>query len=256
MKPRFQDELIAREILTKDQIALFLQKAYTIWRMPLPKVGVRWGTWRKGIGGPADPPHRPKVENVKSINKRESIETNRQTLRTPPLIKAEERVDPPQRHSPPLRTMSPQHLSVFQSQPQVLPTTTRAEGCTTEGMDLSSFTPDEISASSDIDPEERELLLRIPLELFYPPPPPDRCSDRRFRWKCPIHGCVAIIDSASNYKDLFPGFGEVEAEWLRRKPESFDSEMGQEILYNVFCRHYEVHLNESRVDIVAVGTFC
>jgi len=153
--------------------------------------------------------------------------------------------------------MSPSPLPAFQSQPEVLPSTPRAENCTSEGMNMTSLIPEDSPVSSDIGPEERNLLLRIPLELFYPPPPPEHCGDGGFRWKCPIRGCFAILDSASNYTELFSGFSEVEAGWLRSKPEgtSTDSKMGQEIIYHILCRHYESHMEDSGVDIVDVGVF-
>jgi len=230
--------------------------------MPLSKIGVRWGTWRKGIGGPAEPPHCPKVEDVKPTNKLESVEATRQTPGFPPPIKAEERQDPsPQQEeanniaSLLPRAMSSPGLSVSQSQTSVLPATPRPENCTSEGISLTTPTPERSSIFSDIEPEERELMLRIPLELCYPPPPPEHCGDGRFRWKCHIRGCVATLDSASNYTDPFSGISEVEAEWLRRKPESIESELGQEIIYHILCRHYEFHLQDSGVDIVDVGLF-
>ncbi len=123
-------------------------------------------------------------------------------------------------------------------------------------MDITPLSVAKSAVSFDIDPEERELLLRIPLELFYPPPPPEHCGNGRFRWNCPIRGCAAVLDSASNYMDLFPGFGEIEANWLRTKPESLDGEIGREVIRHIQSQHYEFHLKDSRVDLVDVGFFC
>lgn len=216
----------------------------------------------KGIGGPAGPPHCPKVEHIKPTNSYESVEMNTQISGFLSLIKVEEELDSPRpqkdiKHTVPLplRTTSTPSLSVYQSQPPVLPTAPRAETCTIEGIDITPSIAEESAVSFDIDPEERELLLCIPLELFYPPPPPEHCGNGRFRWKCPISVCVVVLDSASNYMDLFPGFSEIEAEWLRRKPESFDSEMGRQVIYHVQCRHYEFHLKDSGVDLVDVRLF-
>lgn len=262
IRPGFQDELVARQILTKDQIDIFLEKAYAIWRLPFSKTRTCWGIWRKGIGGSEDPPHRLKVEDVKPTNKRESLETNTRISGFPSPIKAEEWPDSPpwqemrkNTASLPSRAASTLRQSNSQSQTPVLPTAPKAENHTPEGMDIVPLTVEESAVSFDIDPEERELLLRIPLELFYPPPPPEHCGNGRFRWKCPIRGCIAVLDSASNYMDLFPGFNEIEAEWLRRKPGSLDSEMGREVIRYIQCRHYEFHLKDSRVDLVNVGLF-
>ena len=259
-RPQFQDDIIARGILSKDQVDIFLEKAYKIWRLPFSKVRVRWGTWRKGIGGPADPPQRPKVEDIKLTNKHENFVTNHQIPGYSSPIKAEEKPDPSQLRgkakkgaSRPSRAIFTPCVSVSQSQPPVLPSTPRAKTGTSEVMTITSSNPGESSVLSDIDPEERMLMLRIPLELFYPPPPADHRSDGMFHWKCPIRGCSAVLDSASNYMDLFSGFSEVEAEWLRRKPGGCESEMGQEIIYNILCRHYEFHLEESGVDVVDVS---
>jgi hypothetical protein len=220
IRPGFQDELVNREILTKDQIDIFLEKAHTIWRK---YDRVHWGAWRKGIGGPEDLPHHPKVEDVKPTKKCESVETNSQISSFPSSIKVEERPDPPRRRakgkhtgSSPSRVTSTPRLSNSQSQPPALPSAPSAENCASEGMDITPRTAEESASSLDIDPEERELLLRIPLELFFPPPPPEHCGNERFRWKCPIRGCLAVLDSASNYMNLFPGFSETEAEWLLR----------------------------------------
>ena len=262
IRPGFQNELVIREILTKDQIDIFLEKAYTIWRLPFSKTRTCWGIWRKGIGGSEYSPQRPKVEDVEPTNKRESLETKTRISGFPSPIKAEEKPD----SSPwqetrkttaplPSRAASTLRLSKSQSQPPVLPTAPGEENRTPDGMDIVPPTVEESAASFNIDPEERELLLRIPLELFYPPPPPEHCGNGRFRWKCPIHGCVAVLDSASNYMDLFPGFSEIEAEWLRRKPENLDGEMGREVIRHIQCRHYEFHLKDSRVDLVDVGLF-
>lgn len=256
-RPGFQDELVNREILTKDQIDIFLKKAHTIWHLP-GNYHVHWG---KGIGGSEDLPQHPKVEDVKPTYKRESVETNPQISGFPSPIKVEERPDSPRQQeegtqtiTSPSRVTSPPRLSNSQSQPPVLPSTPRAENCTSEGMDTISSTTEEGTVPFDIDPEERELLLRIPLELFFPPPPPEQCSNERFRWKCPIRGCGAVLDSASNHVGLFPGFSEIEAGWLPRKPESLNGEMGRLFIYHIQCRHYEFHLKDSGVDLVDVGS--
>ena len=263
IRPGFQDEVVAREILTKDQINIFLEKAYTIWRMPFSKKRSHWGIWRKGIGGSKDPPRLPKVEDVKPTNKRESFETNTQIPGFLSPIKAEERLDSPsqqemRKHTAPSpsRTTSIPRLSNSQSRPPVFLTAPKVESRTSEGMDIIPLTVEKSAVPFDIDPEERELLLRIPLELFYPPPPPEHRGNGRFRWKCPVRGCAAVLDSASNYVDLFPGFSEIEAKWLRTKPESPDGEIGQEVIRHIQCQHYEFHLKDSGVDLVDVGFFC
>lgn len=232
---------------------MFLEKAYTIWRMPSSKIGVLWGTWRKSIGGPEERPHYPKAEGVKPTIKRESLETNRQTPGFPPPVKAEEQQVSLKQQEIVNKTTPASPLPISQSQPEVLPLTPRIDDCASEGMIIASLIPEDSSVFSDIDPEERKLLLRIPLELFYPPPPPEHCGDGKFRWKCPIRGCFAILDSASRYTEPFSGFSEVEAEWLRRKHESTGSEMGREIIYHILCQHYESHMEDSGVDIVDVG---
>ena len=216
--------------------------------------------WGKGIGSSEDLPRHPKVEDIKPTYKRESVETTSQISGFTSSIKIEERPDSPRQQEnetktvpSPSRVTSTPRLSNSQSQPPVLPSTPTAENCTSEGMDTISPTTEEGTLPFDIDPEERELLLRIPLELFFPPPPPEQCNNERFYWKCPIRGCGAVLDSASNYVDLFPGFSEIEAEWLPRKPESLNSEMGQRFIYHIQCRHYEFHLKESGVDLVDVG---
>ena len=234
---------------------MFLEKAYTIWRMPLSKLCVRWGTWRKGIGGPVEPPQGPKVGDISPAPDRKRVETHRWTSKLPTPIKVEEQQeDMKNTVLPPSRTTSAPSLPVFQSQPERLPSTPKTENCASNGTTMTSLNPEDISFSSDIDPEERKLLLRIPLELFYPPPPPEHCCDGRFRWKCPIRGCSVILDSASNYTELFSGFSEVEAEWPRSKPGSTDSQMSREVIYHILCRHYESHLEDSGVEIVDVGS--
>lgn len=234
---------------------MFLEKAYTIWRMPLSKLHVRWGTWRMGIGGPVEPPQGPKVRDISPATDYKRVETNRWASKLPTLIKAEEQQEDMNNIVlPPSRTTSALSLPVFQSQLEGLSPTPKTENCASEGATMTSLTPEDISFSSDGDPEERKLLLRIPLELFYPPPPPEHCGDGRFRWKCPIRGCFVILDSASNYSELFSGFSEVKAEWLRSKPGSTDSEMSREVIYHILCRHYESHLEDSGVEIVDVGS--
>jgi len=220
------------------------------------------GTWGKGIGGVEVLPNHLKVEDVKPINKRESVETNTQLSGFPSLIKVEERSDSSRRqekkrHTVPLpsRVTSAPRSSNSQSQPSEMHSATGPENCTNEGMDILPHAAEDSAVTFDIEPEERRLLLRIPLELFFPPPPPEHCSNERFRWKCPIRGCAAVLDSASNYMDLFPGFSEIEAEWLPRRPESLDSEMGRLFIHHIQCRHYEFHLKDSGVDLVDVGLF-
>jgi hypothetical protein len=264
IRPRFQDELIDREILTKQQIDIFLDKAYKIWRVPVSKVGVRWGTWRKGIGGPSDPLPRLKLEEVNRANKRRNIETDRSFPEFPSpefpspeflfSVKAEEKSDPPQRQekmknkvSPPTRTIFASPLPEAQSQPQAIP---GANNRMSNEANLTFVTPERSTDTPNIDPEQRELLRRIPWQLFFPPPPPEQCGNGRFRWKCPLRGCPAVIDSASNYVDLFPGFSEDQAECLRSRPDGFKNEMGQDIIYNIHRRHYDFHFKETGVDLI------